>query len=291
MGSAAKALIGPGMYLRGAVDYDAIDAVNFSTLKHMAKSPRHYQHAVEAGWEPTSAMRLGTAAHVTLLEPAKLANHYAVFEGTKNRNSNEWKEFEAKAKSEGRTAMYPKEIEPAFRIRDAVMSDPIAAKYVRGCDIEVTIVWVDEATGILCKGRVDALRRSDSCEVDVKTCADATPLWFARQLARLSYHMQRSYYADGIASIIKRQPEHRIIAVEQKEPHDVAVFQLNEAAMDAGRTMYRTLLERVKECRESGRWPGVAGGVEMPLELPSWAIAGENDEGIELMIDGESVAV
>lgn len=281
--------IGPGLYLRNDIDYDAIDAVNYSTLKHMAKSPRQYRHAVDTVREPTRQMALGTAAHVTLLEPATLANHYAVFSGTKNRNSNEWKEFEAKAKADGRTPMYPKDMEAAFRIRDAVMSEPAAAQYLKNCDREVTIVWEDEETGILCKGRIDALRR-DNVEVDVKTCADVTPIWFARQLARLQYHLQRAFYADGLRAVLKREPDHRIIAVEQSEPHDVAVYRLNDAAMESGRVTYRDLLKRVAECRETGKWPGVSGGQELPLELPKWALAGENDEGFELVIGGESVS-
>ena len=289
MGAATK-IIGPGMYLRGEVDYDAIDAVNFSTLKYIAKSPRMYRHVVENSRPATRAMELGTASHVTLLEPTKIANHYAVYEGTKNRNSNEWKDFEKQAIASNRIPLKAGDMEAAFRIRDAVMSDPIAAPYLKNCDREVTVVWVDDETGILCKGRIDALRR-DNVEVDVKTCADVTPVHFARNLARLGYHIQRAFYRDGLRSIIKREPQHRIIAVEQAEPHDVVVFQLNEAALDAGRNVYRDALTKIAECRASGRWPGLANGQEMALELPNWAIAGENEESVELVIGGESVSI
>src|SRR4051812_24246093 len=75
-------------------DYIKIDAVNWSTLKHMRTSPLHYRHAVDSPDEDTARFGIGRAIHTAILEPHKLATDYAVFDG-KRRAGKKWKTFEA----------------------------------------------------------------------------------------------------------------------------------------------------------------------------------------------------
>lgn len=278
----------PGIYLRGQVEYDLIDAVNYSTLKEIAKSPLHYRHRLLNPKEQTRAMELGTAGHVTVLEPERVIELYAVYEGTKKRNSTEWKEFEAAADKEGKTALKRSEMNAALGMRAAVYASHLAAPYFDGCDREVTLVWRDAETGILCKGRVDSLRR-DNMIADLKTCTDATPRLFASIMARLNYHVQQAFYMDGLSAITGKQAHHRLVAVEQAEPHDVVVYALTDVAVDAGRDSYRRMLLQLQECQKSGQWPGLSGGVELSLDLPAWAMT-QGEDDMELMIDGEAVS-
>jgi len=43
--------------------YSKLEAVNWSSLKEMRRSPRHYQHRLTAPREDTKAMALGRATH------------------------------------------------------------------------------------------------------------------------------------------------------------------------------------------------------------------------------------
>src|SRR3954468_23785885 len=86
--------VGPGLYLRGQIDYAAVKAVNFSTLKEMAVSPKRYRHRLKTPRQATRSMDLGTAAHTAILEPNRFMLDYALFEG-KRRAGKEWKAFEA----------------------------------------------------------------------------------------------------------------------------------------------------------------------------------------------------
>lgn len=267
----------PGIYLRGQIDYDAIEAVNYSTLKHMAKSPLHYQHALNSKRAETKPMALGTAAHIAVLEPERFASEYAIFAG-KRRAGKVWEAFEAEAVASGKKVLKESELDEALAIRDAVRADAVASSYLIGGHVEVTLVWIDEETGVLCKGRVDFLRGKANGITDLKTSGDIEHRAFSNTCARLQYHMQAAMYSDGLAALTKKPTSYAVVAVESKEPHDVVPYLLRDDVLDPGRDEYRRLLSKVKECRESGEWPGYANGQEMDLKLPAWVVGdAEND--------------
>jgi hypothetical protein len=264
----------PGIYKRGEVDYDQIRAVNYSTLKYLATSPKHYKHRVETPNDPTAAMQLGTAAHTAILEPHRYTTEYAVFTGER-RAGKAWDAFcDANA---GRMILKQGEFEAALRMRDAVRADPLAMRYLKRGDAEVTIVWRDPTTGILCKGRLDWLSTSvPDVYLEIKTARDVSPWAFQSAYARMQYHLQAAFYSDGYEQITGRTLYAKCAAVESSEPHDVVVYDVAEA-LDVGRDAYRLLLEQLAECRKTGVFPGIARGSEMVLRLPRWAAAEDED--------------
>src|SRR5574341_903199 len=62
-------------------EYDRIDAVNWTTLKAMRASPKHYRYAAEHATEDTAAMRDGRAVHTAVLEPDRFPLDYAIWAG------------------------------------------------------------------------------------------------------------------------------------------------------------------------------------------------------------------
>jgi exodeoxyribonuclease VIII len=58
--------------------YADIEAVNWSSLKHMSVSPLHYQHRLKNPQPSSAAMRMGTAIHCALLEPERFRDTYLV---------------------------------------------------------------------------------------------------------------------------------------------------------------------------------------------------------------------
>ncbi len=133
MSAVAHQQLTPRIYLRGQIDYASIDAVNFSTMKYMAKSPRHYRYACENPSATTQPMRLGDASHTATLEPMRFTRDYAVYEPpegkTDRRGTKAWDEFlEA---NPGRTVLKQDEFDNAMRIRDAVRSSTEAMRDLR----------------------------------------------------------------------------------------------------------------------------------------------------------------
>lgn len=241
-------------------EYSQIPAVNFSTLKEMARSPKAYQHRLTHPREDTAAMALGRAVHTAVLEADRLPLEYAVWEG--RRGTNDFKDF---VLAQGaRQILTVADYAHILAIRDAVHAHPVAGKLLVKGKPEETADWRDRATGLACKCRIDFL--SSRYLIDLKTTRSIEPWSFAGDAARLKYVHQLAYYRRGLIG----DRAVRIIAVESEPPHDVAVYKVPESLLCAADVEIDDLLARVVECTASGIWPG-AYPEPVELDVPGWA--------------------
>jgi hypothetical protein len=271
-----------GFYPRGSIDYDAIDAVNFSTLKNLAVSPKRYRHRLDNPKPQTKPMAFGTAIHTAVLEPERFGEEYVMFTG-KQKRGKKWDAF--KEENAGKKILTRSEYVEAARVRDAVRADPVAMQYLEFGEPEVAMVWEDEETGMLCKGRLDwRCSDPDNVPVDLKSASTIEPFLFGRSAGRLLYHVQFSFYSDGFRAITKRDPLFKVVTVEQDAPHDVAVYNIPDEIADLGRDEYRRLLVKLRFHRERDEWPGYANGCELEFNLPPWMM-GDDDELTELGLE------
>jgi hypothetical protein len=243
-------------------DYRSIEAVNWSTLKHMDTSPLHYQQSL-AGFDDKAEFALGRATHTMILEPDLFALEYAVY-ADGDRRGKKWETF--KEANAGRTIIKVDEYEDACAMRDAILRHPVARRLIEGGASEKVIQWTDAATGIQCKARLDKIT---TAIVDVKSAASVDARAFGNAAGKYGYHTQGAFYHDGWKTVTGDDLPVKLIAVEKKKPFDVVVYALGEDDLEIGTDTYRKLLERVKECHGSGKWPGRAEE-EQPLLLPSW---------------------
>jgi hypothetical protein len=178
--------------------------------------------------------------------------------------------FAAVAALEGRTVVKQREIDAGLRIRDAMWSNKLAARYLARGVAEVVLIWIDEPTGLLCKARLDWLSLAvPDVIVELKTARDVGPWAFSSAFAKAGYDVQAAFYHDGYKAITGRAPGGKVIAIENVEPHDTVVFDENEV-IDTGRAIYREYLDTLAACRKSGTWPGQADEAEVILRLPKW---------------------
>lgn len=255
-------------------EYDAIKAINWSTLKEIARSPLHYRHALRAGGkEPADAMDLGNATHVLILEPHLFGERFAIWTGDR-RAGKVWDAFEADAVASGMTVLRQADADKARAIAEAVRGNPVASPYLDGPGaFEATIRWTDDATGLACKGRADRIAENvpgvGRVLVDLKTARDISRRRFGYQAAQLGYHAQLAYYRDGLAASGYPVDAVVIVAVESAPPHDSGVLVVTDDTLYAGQEHYRELLDRLARCRAEDRWPGIYES-EGDLQLPAW---------------------
>lgn len=253
--------------------YAAIPAVNWSTLKEMARSPLHYRYRLSEARDDTPRMSMGRAVHTSVLEPDRFALEYAVWGGPRRAG----KDYEAFAASNpGRTILRLEEYERCLAMRDAVRRNRDARKLLRRGKPEVVLRWVDHETRLRCKARLDWLG-GDGALTDLKTTADIDGRAFGRLAGRMLYHGQLAFYRAGLDALGIADAPVRIIAVEADPPHDVGVFRLPDEVLDAGRDLVDDLLRKLRRQRRSRRWPGRYHG-EQVLELPPWMLTDSDDE-------------
>lgn len=267
--------------------YCKIDAVNVSRAKAIDVSPLAYRHLVttDKGRDDTDPMRVGRAVHTRVLEPHKWGatpgntwqgERFTFFSG--RRSGKAWELH--KETWHDCTTLTESAWSNVEAMARAVFAHPVAAWYLDGSENERNVVWTDEASGLRCKARIDAVTRRGAI-VDLKTARSIVPDRFAREVATRGYYVQAAHYVNGAvaAGLFAVAPKFVIIAVESRPPFDVAVYELGTESMEAGRVKMAELLDKIKTHTESGKWPGVAPDLRV-IEVPTWAL-GDLDETFE----------
>mgnify|MGYP001570766052 FL=1 len=255
-------------------EYDALNAINWSRLKNMAVSPRHYQHALAAPRVETDAMRLGTATHCAVFEPDEFPRRFVLWDGGR-RYGKEWNAFQEQHANE--VILREDDYTTALAIRDAVRAHPVARQYMASGAAEQVLTWTDSATGLDLKGRTDWISGDPAAVVDLKTTAKGVgPREFAITVARSLYHGQMSYYRTGVKAATGRDASAILIAVENAAPYDCAVYELDDDCLYAGEKLVAGLLAKLAECQRVDRWPGQSERLEF-LALLAWAFPREEN--------------
>jgi len=311
-----------GIYYRDELPkaYDEIDAVNISRLCFVAKSLKHYKRCPK---RTTKALALGTTGHCAVLEPARFARKFVpwtrragdepTIEGKKKRakkdddelvkdkaaprNGAEWDAFVAR--NPGKQIVTLADYEAARAIQSEIWAEPESAELLEDTETEVALIWTDPETGMLCKGRIDFIKRVNGerprpgmkfpeswrCQFgDLKTARDISPGPFFQNAAKLHYHTKLAWYADALRVILglDSDPETLVLAVESGEIHDSVVYELDSDDLADGRAEYEPWMQAVKYATERDEWPGVGGGMRRPYIIPAWAKDDPEDE-----LDGE----
>jgi hypothetical protein len=279
--------------------YHALDAASNSRLARLVPpyTPAHLRAYLEEPPKQTDAMVLGSAIHTCTFEPHLFEAGYMVAgtcaattksgspcsNGGKLHLAGGWycgvKGHAPEAASDpvdlGISVLSDDAWHKCQRTAEAVRAHPKIGKLL-GLPgrAEVTVVWVDQETGLLCKGRIDWLVETSSgwVALDLKTTTDASPRGFERTIADRGYHRQLPMYADGLAAN-EIELRHLVFAAAEKEPpFAVAGYRLEDGAADEGRIEYRALLRQYAELVQKPRdeWPGFDTDI-IPLALPAWA--------------------
>lgn len=254
----------PGIYPGIPFDqYLQIPAFSNSAASLLLHSPLRMRLGFSEDTESTS---FGSAAHVSLLETSEFTQRY--MEGPdERRNSNAWKKAEAAAIAKGKILLKPAEWLEAKQMNAAICMNSTAMKWLQGGRTELTILWRDKATKLLCKARIDSL--SDDWAVDLKTCKNGTPDAISRSVWTYGYHRQQAHYTLGLrAHGIKAR--FRFLFVE-RQTLDVIPVMLDPLAVDAGQEQIDGLKRLYAECQKRDEWPGIANGQVLKIDLPTYA--------------------
>lgn len=257
---------GPGISKSGLDDIDRSPAIYFA--RHL--DPRRPAPVVKAG------QLEGALTHCAVLEPDMFPLRYAVGPAV-NRNTKVWKEF---VESTALTAIQPDQYEAAMRQADSVRALPEVREALQRGHAETSAYWIDPATGELCRCRPDWAHEPNETAailLDLKTCSDASPGEFRRQIARKRYHVQDAFYSDGYSLASGRDVLAFVfVAVETEWPYAASAVLLDDASREAGRSAYRQNLNTYARCRATGVWPGYSDAIEI-VSLPAWALNQEKE--------------
>lgn len=278
----------PGIW-RGIpmAEYHTLDAISNSRLVRLQQSPAHLRAYIEEPHKETPALTLGRAIHYAVLEPDQFEAAYRCGpEGDRRKKDIREKWAAMIAEFGDGYVLRPDDWQTCLRVRDSVHASRSAHGLLAGDgDVELSCVWKDLRTGLLCKGRMD--RHSPliagGAIVDLKTTRDASPRNFRRAIWTYGYYMQGAHYLSGAQSLGLPVEHYTIIAVEKEPPYAVAVYRFTEPVIEAGNQMIRPLLDIYAKMNEIPMqdWPAYPDEVR-DIDVPDWAWRLIGDDALQL---------
>jgi hypothetical protein len=249
--------------------YRSHPAANFSSLKTILKSPKHYQSSLKKTFEPSIEMTIGTIVHETVLEGKPYSHTVKPVDiDLRTKEGKAWRDKHA-----GMTILSLAEHATVVRTVEAVRNSPDAQYMLNLCkQREVGIV--NNYKGVEIKGRLDAYGQDESGKpmiLDLKTTSSADPDDFGRKVFGLKYTAQCAWYQTLLALELglEEPPLWLWMVVETQEPHDVVFYQPPEEALEIGRAQMNRCIDTYSTCLATGNWPGYSKGV-LSLDIPVW---------------------
>ena len=264
-------------------DYHANAALSHSKLETFRRRPALFYKKYIAkslpAVEPSSAFRIGSAAHTAILEPRYYDWRYAIKPEGIDRRTKEGKIASAAFETDnvGKIVISGDEHEQVSSMRDAVDANKLAALLLLRGNAEVT--WRTQGTMPL-QCRTDWFN-PDGCELsggrpyvaDLKTVESLDDEAFSnleKAVFRYGYHRQAGFYLPLITDITGAPVfDFFFIAVEKVEPFGVAVYRLSDDAVARGQDESIEDLRGISSCMARGIWPNIEEKL-YELGLPKW---------------------
>lgn len=196
----------PGIYLDvPEADYFAFPAASNSTLCLYEQNPGNVPWSKRAPIiEGDDATDLGSLVHCKALTP-HLFNQQYIVQPLINKQSKKGKAeaeaFEWQAEQSGKKVITDEMNRKADNMVASMMAHPEFENVLASANLqtEVTILWVDKETGVLCKCRCDTFIPMDGASVvvmDLKTTGDITKLKYS--VVDYGYDRQQVHYTEGL---------------------------------------------------------------------------------------------
>ena len=249
-------------------------SLSSTEAKEILKSPAHLHHYRTTPREPKPAFDYGSAVHTLVLGTGwdvHVADH------------GSWRAKDARveaenARAEGKIPLLRKDYDSVKAVADAVKAHPIAGPLFAGKGRAEVSAFGEHESGVRLRGRFDWLT-DDGWIVDLKTARSADPADFGRTAASLGYDVQAAHYLHTCELATGKPAKgFRHVLVEKEQPYLVSVVELDDEALEIGRSKLERAIARYKEAMETNTWPGYPE-VILPVSLPMWAIYAE--EGME----------
>lgn len=260
--------------------YHASAPLSKSRLWEMRKTPQYFRWFEEHRAEipVTDAMVMGSAFHKLVLEPDGFESEFAVCPTVDRRTKagkEAWAAFQTD--SGGKTVLMEWMYAQVSAMAEAVKAHPMARFLTTDGEVETSIYYKDDLTGIECKVRPDIIVRDKHGRiiVDLKSCVSAATEDFRRQAINMGYDMQAAMYREGVKAETGEECRFIFVAVEKEPPYLINIINCDELFLKRGYDVYRQYIGMYKKCSESGDWYGHEGVFKEinNMGLPAWLAA------------------
>jgi exodeoxyribonuclease VIII len=260
-------------------DYHASkDYISRSSLMDFDKSPYTYWakhiNPDRPIRESTPQMVLGTAFHTLVLEPDMFDKFYTMelpkvlLKDVGKETYESYKKSLEFIKNCGKTVLSVNDWQNMLYMKEKIKSSKEAMHLISDSRIENSFFWKDEHSGLNLKCRPDILH--ENMIIDLKTTSNASPRHFQREMVDYGYHIQFAMIRDAVEIIEGRRINNCInIVVETKYPYNMAIYIIDELALEEGYVKYKQLCLDLKNAIAENKFSDY--GIQT-IGLPRWAL-------------------
>lgn len=264
--------------------------------KKDAGSPARFKwnHILDKGEKKkeSPALTFGRAFHSYVLEPCEFNEEYIVedqllydeilIEAQKeqveqkrkpsekfSKNLSTWKKFVKEMQFEGKELLPDQTMQQIEAMTRSIKNSNFAVdlkcvEIFNSLNFEAEIsVFQDltDATGsnLPCKARLDYVdslaNMGDGLIVDLKSIAEWSP---GNSINHFKWYRQMAFYKDiaVAAGLVSENCQTGWIFCEKSAPFEAHFHEADDCLIDLGRAEYKFLLNQIRQCAESGQWPG-----------------------------------
>ena len=298
----------PGIYTDVSIEdyHDDLDWVSSTGLKHAKRSMSEYRLFLDGYWkgEVKSHFHFGNACELYLLDQNIFNEKVAVapvsewLKEVKEANgklivpksSKHYKELEGEFMEENKSKYIisdtgDESLETIQIISTRCRNDEWIALLLNNVQYQNSLYWIDKNTGVKVKTRPDMSQVKSNSLINIKTCSDASPESFSRDLAKFSYPLQACVEISGAeATGLMDKVEHYFwLVLEKTAPFNVQLYEFDMGDVNVLMDDYHYILRKVKQSQETNIWPGYGAAADnkygiLKAKIPSWYKTFENFE-------------
>lgn len=242
--------------------------ISASNLKDLIKKPYMFFNPIDR--EDNYNFDIGSMIHCLILEPENFDKEFAVAPKVDLRTTKGkkvWADFVAE--HDGKIIIKSDDYENCSALAKSVLANEYVQKLLEGGVSEVSMFREMEFDGVMYKGkcRPDRYIPDRRTIVDVKSCVDASPKAFARDIAKFGYHIQAPWYKE-----LSNVDTFIFLAVEKTAPYMVGIYELDLTDEELGLDLCKKalLISRQPENYEVPMYKGKRGEIVQTIMLPSW---------------------
>lgn len=250
--------------------------ISNSMLSVLKRSPLEFKERfIDKTWEKedSKALRIGTMVHCLVLEHAEFDNRYIVAEKHDKRTKEGKAAAEAyELKANGREIINSDEMLTAYECAKSIMAHGEIATLLSTLPSDaMTEERIDfEMFGVQCKCKPDLLIPSKGLILDIKTTQDASPVEFARSVAKFGYARQCAFYSEAARQKYGCDFRFILCVASTSKPYEKACYELSGQSVDTGMSEISVLLSDYQRRKESNDWEAPWSKGIVSLDLPKY---------------------
>lgn len=193
----------------------------------------------------------GSYAHSMILEPDKIDDEYAFFDGFR-KAGKEWIRFKNDPNNQKKQIVSKAQKHRVHKMYEGFLELPEASEILKDCEVEQSLFT--NIYKIPIKVRCDAINVDKGYLVDVKTSSFPIDVdSFKLTIDRYKYQLSAALYCMAFEKYYKKPFDFYFIVLGKKD-FDCQVYKLSKRSLEEGKGMVVEAINVYKRCKESENW-------------------------------------